>query len=437
MRFSRFGLILLFLISTTIISQAQVPGQINFQGILETKDGTTLNDTYLMTFSLYYVPSGGDLPFWQDTLTVKITNDIYSVILGTTLNPIEADDLERDVYLGVAVGTDAEMTPRLKLTSTAFALKAAISEFAVDADTLDGQDATVFNQSAHVSDNGNPHNVTVTQIGALGTSVFDSHALNESAHHKKTDSFKDLYDVINDSQIPDEITRDNEMDKELSTKSDVSHTHDTRYYTQTEVDALVSNLQSQIDDLKALLLNVTREGNDITFSGVNVHIVNGIGTTSPNVNGLGNLIVGYNEMRYDGSDNRSGSHNIVVGELNNFSSYGGFISGYENTISNRYATVNGGTRNIAAGDYSNVSGGLSNKASGNYSSVTGGRGNSANGQFSSVSGGSSNESNSYDSSISGGTENIANGYGSSVSGGKERIAESTDDWAAGTLYEDH
>ncbi len=34
---------------------------------------------------------------------------------------------------------------------------------------------------------------------------------------------------------------------------------------------------------------VTREGNDITFSGVNIHIVNGTGTTYGTVNGLGNL----------------------------------------------------------------------------------------------------------------------------------------------------
>jgi hypothetical protein len=47
--------------------------------------------------------------------------------------------------------------------------------------------------------------------------------------------------------------------------------------------------------LEAILQGVARTGNDIEFSGVNVNIVNGTGTTDGTVNGPGNLIVGYNE----------------------------------------------------------------------------------------------------------------------------------------------
>jgi hypothetical protein len=45
----------------------------------------------------------------------------------------------------------------------------------------------------------------------------------------------------------------------------------------------------------------------IRFHGVNVQIMNGSGMTGGMVDGLGNLIVGYNELRLAGND-RSGSH---------------------------------------------------------------------------------------------------------------------------------
>src|SRR5207249_345749 len=56
-------------------------------------------------------------------------------------------------------------------------------------------------------------------------------------------------------------------------------------------------------------------GRDIVITGANLHIVNGRNDTDT-VNGLGNLIVGYNELRtFTGATNtRTGSHNIVVGK---------------------------------------------------------------------------------------------------------------------------
>jgi len=44
-----------------------------------------------------------------------------------------------------------------------------------------------------------------------------------------------------------------------------------------------------------ILVGVNRTGRDIYFNGTNVHITDGSGTTDGKVNGLGNLIIGYNE----------------------------------------------------------------------------------------------------------------------------------------------
>ena len=53
---------------------------------------------------------------------------------------------------------------------------------------------------------------------------------------------------------------------------------------------------------------------------------------------------------------RTGSHNIVVGRLNNFASCGGFVGGTSNEISGDFAVVSGGFVNVASGERSVVRG---------------------------------------------------------------------------------
>ena len=61
--------------------------------------------------------------------------------------------------------------------------------------------------------------------------------------------------------------------------------------------------------------------NEVVISGANLRIVNGLGATDT-TNGVGNLIVGYNDARRRSHlpNVRTGSHNVVVGRQHNFSS---------------------------------------------------------------------------------------------------------------------
>ena len=61
----------------------------------------------------------------------------------------------------------------------------------------------------------------------------------------------------------------------------------------------------------------------IRFTGVNVQVVNGMGATAT-MNGVGNLVVGYKELGNPDGDDRRGSHNIVGGQENTHTSWGGF-----------------------------------------------------------------------------------------------------------------
>lgn len=126
-------------------------------------------------------------------------------------------------------------------------------------------------------------------------------------------------------------------------------------------------------------------GKTIRFSGVNVQVVNGLESTgqvdfdgaSPwpsvvetSVNGVGNLIVGYQESR--NVDRRSGSHNLVVGSGNDYTAFGGLVIGFENAITGPYASVSGGAGNVASGFSSTVGGGRGNQATGGYACAVGG-----------------------------------------------------------------
>jgi thiol-disulfide isomerase/thioredoxin len=140
------------------------------------------------------------------------------------------------------------------------------------------------------------------------------------------------------------------------------------------VMSLISELENRIKDLEDLLENVVLIDDGTTktirFTGVNVQIVNGNGSTE-SLNHHGNLIIGYNESKGSG-DYRNGSHNLVIGNRNNYWSYGGIVSGKDNEIVGKYCSVSGGQYNKADQDFSSVSGGINNTAGAEYSSISGG-----------------------------------------------------------------
>ena len=177
------------------------------------------------------------------------------------------------------------------------------------------------------------------------------------------------------------------------------------------------------------------KGPHIIFSGANVHIESGSGSTVDS-SGLGNLVIGYNEDSRAASiidGNRSGSHNLVVGPQHEFTSSGSVVFGYANFTSAKFASVTGGECNAAGltaypfvcfsssvfADGSSVTGGGFNRASSLGSSVSGGQDNTASGETSSVSGGFDNTASGALSSVSGGSDNTASGELSSILGGDD------------------
>jgi len=380
-----------------------------------------------------------------------------------------------------------------------------------DAGTVDGHEGEALEESQEIDDD------------------IATHAGIGDAHHVKTTTFAELTDHAADSQVPDDITIQYAATSgdDVATHTAVGDAHHARY-TDAEafqavleqdgpgsgmdadlldgvhaseleesgdvavLEADVAALQMRVAALENLLAHFSRQDNDIWVTGANLHVVNGRGVTHAPPNGLGNLIIGYNEERTDDanpatddSNDRSGSHMLAVGKELNYSGHGGIVMGLRNSVTGDWASVTGGRANLAEGEGSSVMGGYLNSAIGIRSSVAGGRnntaaavdavvtggdrntagdpenpaiastvatvvvgghGNNATGKWSVAAGGNGNEASGEHaftgggysntatgifSTVTGGQANEASGDYSSVTGGNSQQATGSHDWAPG------
>lgn len=238
-------------------------------------------------------------------------------------------------------------------------------------------------------------------------------------------------------------------------------------------------LQNRIRDLEAALSNVRALNNVMTvetingertvrLTGVNLQVVNGLNRTE-SINGAGNIIIGYDEPNsfttkpicsqaralngtlltdeagclaaggVFSTQHKSGSHNLVLGTQNGYSSFGGMVGGRFNYINEIFATAVGGVDNRASGAFSvivagqghltqesaAILGGIGNQALARNSSITGGVGNVASGENASITGGERNTATGRTSTVTGGLLNNASGQGANVSGGRNNVASGT------------
>jgi hypothetical protein len=102
---------------------AAVPGVITHQGRLYATDGTPVKETMDVEFSIYDTPDAV-VPIWTETHTITFDEGYFSVGLGeiAPFNEVVFDGSAR--YLGIKVGSDAEMTPRARVASVPYALLA-------------------------------------------------------------------------------------------------------------------------------------------------------------------------------------------------------------------------------------------------------------------------------------------------------------------------
>jgi len=109
-------------------AQTASTGTIAYQGRLADAEGNALTDTVNMSFRLYSAAAGG-APLWEEqwtgTTSVQVSDGLFNVMLGS-VSPIPQDVItgNSNLFLGITVGTDSEMSPRVQLGSVPFATQA-------------------------------------------------------------------------------------------------------------------------------------------------------------------------------------------------------------------------------------------------------------------------------------------------------------------------
>ena len=118
----------IFLVASPHKASAAINSQINFQGKLTNPDGTNVADAnYSIVFSIYAVASGGSSVWTETQSTVAVGDGIFQVALGSvTPLPGSVDFNSSALFLGVKVGADAEMTPRVNFTASPYSFNSSM-----------------------------------------------------------------------------------------------------------------------------------------------------------------------------------------------------------------------------------------------------------------------------------------------------------------------
>jgi hypothetical protein len=125
---------LLLVLSAGMTFAQGVPMIINYQGYLLSDGQPYSAENVQIMFSIYGVSTGGT-SLWTETQAVTVTDGFYNALLGSQISFPDGLFSGDDRYLGIKVGSEEEMIPRIRIASVGFA---------INADMVDGLDASAF-----------------------------------------------------------------------------------------------------------------------------------------------------------------------------------------------------------------------------------------------------------------------------------------------------
>ncbi|HNT25842.1 MAG TPA: hypothetical protein PKM21_15850 [Anaerolineales bacterium] len=101
-----------------------IPGVISYQGTLTNASGAPISDSLKITFRIYDDDVSGTV-LWQEQQTVTVENGLFHVNLGSVTPFSSGMWSYAQLYLGIRVEGDAEMTPREIINATPLAITVA------------------------------------------------------------------------------------------------------------------------------------------------------------------------------------------------------------------------------------------------------------------------------------------------------------------------
>jgi hypothetical protein len=377
----RHILTLVLIVMTASIAFA-VPQQINYQGYLTATDGSPMDTTVAMTFKLYTDSTEGSLLWTEIRPSVTITDGLFDVRLGE-FSAFEDQFNNPQVWLGITVGNNSEMTPRSRIISVGYAFRVG---------TVDGADGGAIFDDVNINGRAN--------IGS-GNTNSGSFAFVVGENNTASGNLSTVAGGDSNSAIGDYASVGG------------GHANDAIGYATT-----VGGGSSNLADSSYATVG---GGYNNRATGFRATVGGGYYNTASNQystvgGGYNSTASGYGATVGGGGYNDATDFYATVG------------GGYDNFANNDYATVGGGQYNYATNDYTTVGGGYSSTASGSYGTIGGGRYNRARGVYSVVSGGGgssladSNSASGDYSAIGGGRSNITSYFYATVGGGYNNVA---------------
>lgn len=102
---------------------AQTPGTINVQGVLTNASGQNVaNGNYSITFRLYATANDATILWEEKQDNLNVQNGIFNAGLGK-IKPFNLP-FDKTYYLGLQIGQEAELSPRIEMNSVPFSMMA-------------------------------------------------------------------------------------------------------------------------------------------------------------------------------------------------------------------------------------------------------------------------------------------------------------------------
>jgi len=99
---------------------AQIPRTLSYQGVLTDNAGKPRPDgNYTFTFRFYTSPTGGTA-IWSESKSLPVKNGLFSTVLGEQTPFGAAVKFDKQYWLGIQVGNEPELSPRIALTSVGY-----------------------------------------------------------------------------------------------------------------------------------------------------------------------------------------------------------------------------------------------------------------------------------------------------------------------------
>jgi hypothetical protein len=149
----------------SLSAQAAVPQLINYQGRLTDGGGSPENGVFSIEFTIYDAPVAGAVLWSEVQAAVTVTDGLFSVNLGTVVSISDITFSGADTYLGIKVGADPEITPRSRITSSAYSNRIS---------TIDGSSGGTVTGDVNINANSIGNGLNVQQSGGGRAGLFQN-----------------------------------------------------------------------------------------------------------------------------------------------------------------------------------------------------------------------------------------------------------------------